>query len=73
MNANLKLLLNYSILNIFVPSRIIDNLYRIIKVMGVTAFHCNNSPLIKLFKLQVSVGYHGLMNTEQGMSLHPFT
>lgn len=73
MNANLKLLLSYSILNIFVPSRNIDNSYRIIKVMGVAAFHCTNSPLIKLFKLQVSVGYDGLMNTEQGMSLHPFT
>lgn len=72
MNANLTLLLYYSILNIFATSRIIDNLYRITKVMGITVFCCTNSPLIKLFKLQVSVGYDDLMNTEQGMSHQPF-
>ena len=72
MNAYLKPLLYSCILNIFATSRITGNLYRIIKGMGVTVSHCTNSPLIKLFKLQVSVGYDDLMNTEQGMSSQPF-
>ena len=72
MNADLKQLLYSSMLNIFATSRINGNLYRIVKVMGVTVSHCTNSPLIKLFKLQVSVGCDDPMNTEQGMSSQPF-
>lgn len=43
MNVHLKLVLNYSILNIFVISQITDNLYGIIKLTGLITLHCTKA------------------------------